>query len=148
MADTITTTIAIVSLLVPVAEGKATRYGPGVMDIVVENRLKWGQLDLSLPHAGYVALADRQYIGRRVIIEARGRLWGPYLVADCAGENHREQLAQSRFAVDLSYEVAGQIMTDLDAPLWGVRVYLVAEDLSGFDFIDGNTTDATNGGYQ
>ena len=119
------TAIALASMQ-PVAEGKATRYGPGVMDIAVANRVKWGQIDLSVPHKGYVALAEREHLGRRVVIrDASGRLWGPYLVADCGARHHQGRLDEIGFAVDLSYEVAMEMLPDMDAPLHGVQVYLL-----------------------
>lgn len=106
-----------------VAEGKATRYSKGVMPEVVAARARWGHIDLDLEHTGYVALADSQYLGERVMLEANGKLYGPLLVADCAQQAHMEYLANIGFAVDLSWELAQQIGV-IDAPLQGVKVYL------------------------
>ena len=84
MSAAIMAGVLIASLLTPVAEGKATRYNPGVMDTVVANRVRWGHIDPGKHHHGYVALADKKYIGELAWIRwPDGRLTGPYLVADC-----------------------------------------------------------------
>ena len=117
--------LAIVLGLTPVAEGKATRYNPGVMDEVVNNRIKWGQLDLTAPHRGYVALADCDYIGETVFLKVPERgLAGPYLVADCGAQHDQRHLQSIDFAVDLSWEVA-QELDVIGAPLYGVTVYQI-----------------------
>jgi hypothetical protein len=110
-------------VLSPVASGKATRYNPGVMGEVVQNRIGWGQLDLNQPNMGYVALADCGYLNQRVVIElSDGKFVGPYLVTDCGAAQDQEHLKDIGFAVDLSWEVAQQLGVT-DAPLKGVRVY-------------------------
>lgn len=128
MIQVLAVLVAGIPGLVPVAEGEATRYNPGVMAQVVENRIRWGQLDLDVPHLGYVALADREYIGERVWIEwPDGRLTGPYLVADCGARHDLPTLAEKGFAVDLSWALAVQFGV-VDAPLEGVTVYLARGD--------------------
>jgi hypothetical protein len=110
--------------LVDIAYGKATHYAPGVMDRVIANRQRWGQLDLTQPHLGYVALQSAAYINDRVWLEfPDGMVIGPYLVADCA--RHADIAYQDRigFAVDLSYELAAQLQT-VGRPVYGVRVWL------------------------
>jgi hypothetical protein len=124
--------------LLLIASGKATRYNPGVMDRVVENRLGWHQLtQQQVDNAlGFVALADKQYIGRYVLIELpTGEMKGPYLVADCGARQDQEHLDGIGFAVDLSYELAQDILTRMDAPRQGVRVWLMgeADDNPGVD---------------
>jgi hypothetical protein len=110
--------------LVPVTEGEATRYNPGIMTQVVENRVKWGHIDLDVPHFGYVALSDKGYIGERAWIEwPDGRLTGPYLVADCGARHDLPALDAKGFAVDLSWELAVQFGV-IDAPLSGVAIYI------------------------
>lgn len=92
------------------ATGLATRYNPGIMDPVVANRVEWGQIDTRQYHVGYVAMLDRDDIGRLVWLEhPDGRVVGPVIVADCAGEADRERLQQLGWAVDLSYELAVQL---------------------------------------
>lgn len=88
------------------ASGTATRYDPGVMRAVVANRLMYGQIDPSVPHRGYVALADYSHLGRLVWLEHEGRVDGPYVVADCAAEKDYDRLKRLGWAVDLSWKVA------------------------------------------
>lgn len=110
--------------------GKATRYPPGLMQVVVKNRLEWeqitqGQVDAA---AGFVALQDRAYLGRWVLVEwPRGAMTGPYLVVDCGREADQDHLDEIHFAVDLSYELAEQFLEDINMPRWGVRVWLIEE---------------------
>lgn len=122
----------VLSLLLaipPVAEGKATRYDPGLMDQVVENRLTWRQLDLDQAHRDYVALADCAYLNRRaLLVLADGRLSGPHLVADCGAAGDQSHLDDIGFAVDLSWELARELGA-VQAPLRGVRVYLIPRTL-------------------
>jgi hypothetical protein len=114
---------ALIAAVSPVAQGKATRYNPGVMDAVIGNRIRWGQLDVGQPNRGYVALADCGYLNQRVVIELPdGSFTGPYLVADCGAEQDQEHLQEIGFAVDLSWEVA-QDLGVMDRPLRGVKVY-------------------------
>jgi len=107
-----------------IAEGKATRYNPGVMEQVVANRLRWGQLNLDRPHAGYVALADCKYLNRMVSLEIPGQgSFGPFLVADCGAEEHQQYLQDIGFAVDLSWQLAVRFGA-VQAPIRGVKVFL------------------------
>lgn len=106
--------------------GKATRYRPGLMQVVVKNRLEWGhvtreQVDKA---AGFVALQDRVYLGRFVFIEwPDSTMTGPYLSVDCGKLSDQDYLDEIRFAVDLSAELATEF--GIVNPLWGVRVWLV-----------------------
>lgn len=115
--------------LVLVAVGKATAYGPDTMNRVVENRVGWGQLDLSQSHVGYVALADEKYLNSRVLLELpTGEIVGPFLVADCGAEHDQEHLNEIGFGVDLSYELAEKYLEDPRTPLHGVKVWLIEEN--------------------
>lgn len=110
-----------------VAEGKATHYDKHIMRQVVERRVEWGQLDLSQPHIGQVALADPEwvYLNRRVLLELpTGAVLGPFLVADVGKEKDQEHLKKIGFAVDLSYKWAERLDT-LWMPLKGVKVWLL-----------------------
>jgi len=74
--------LLLIGLLI--ADGRATHYSPHLMDQVVANRVEWGQLDLSQPHAGYVAVADCKYLNRLVVLDVpEYGVLGPLLVADC-----------------------------------------------------------------
>ena len=106
-----------------IVSGLATRYAPDTMSEVVQNRVRWGQVDLSVEHDGYVALLDAEHIGRTVYLEMPdGTVSGPHLVADCAQEKHRGSLIERGWAVDLSYELAMELGVT-NGPLPGVRVW-------------------------
>ena len=107
----------------PVAEGHATRYNPGVMETVVENRLRWGQLDLSRLHDGHVALADCDRLDDLVWIRwPGGAVSGPHLVTDCGAAHDQARLAASNFAVDLYWPLARRFGV-IDDVARGVQVY-------------------------
>jgi hypothetical protein len=111
-----------------VATGKATRYSPGIMDRVVQNRLKWRQLTQEQVDRarGFVALADKAYIGREIVLELpSGEFAGPFLVADCGRAVDQQHLVDIGFAVDLSWELAQRFLTNINMPLHGVRVWLM-----------------------
>ena len=112
----------------PLAEGKATRYDPGIMARVVDNRVRYGQIDLDVPHRDYVALASCEHLGERVmLVLADGRVSGPHLVADCGAAGDQAHLAAIGFGVDLSWQLALELEA-VDAPLPGVRAYLFDPD--------------------
>jgi hypothetical protein len=124
-------------VLILVATGKATAYREGLMEKVVENRLKWGHIDTSLPHTGYVALADKKYVGERVLLELPTGEWvGPLLVADCGAMKDQQHLVDIGFAIDLSYPLAVKYLKNPRTPLHGVKVWLIS---------DGNTGGNENG---
>jgi len=102
MADVMTAVVAATLL----ASGTATRYDPGVMQVVVANRVIYGQIDPETAHRGYVALLDCEHLGRLVWLQQGERVGGPYMVADCAAERDRRRLLALGFAVDLSWELA------------------------------------------
>ena len=109
------------------ASGVATRYNPGVMDVVVTRRIQYGQVDPAMPARGFVALLDCEHLGRQVWLEGPDRetggrrVDGPYIVADCAAGEHRQALAERGWAADLSWEVA-MAWGVIDAPLAGFMV--------------------------
>jgi hypothetical protein len=111
-----------------VAAGKATRYNPGIMDTVVRNRLRWGhvtqeQVDRA---RGFVALADKAFIGREIVLELpNGELAGPFLGVDCGRDVDQAHLQEIGFAVDLSWELAQRFLTNINMPLHGVRVWIM-----------------------
>lgn len=114
-----------------IASGKATRYREGLMQKVVENRLRWKHLTEAqvAAAAGFVAVADKAYLGRTVYVEwPDGTMTGPYLVADCGAEQDQAYLQRIGFAVDLSWELAGLYLERMDRPRKGVRVWLLDEE--------------------
>ncbi len=113
-----------------IATGKATRYREGLMQKVVENRLRWRHVTAAqvAAAAGFVAVADAGYLGRTVYVEwPDGTMTGPYLVADCGAEQDQGHLQRIGFAVDLSWELAQLYLERMDMPRRGVRVWLVEE---------------------
>lgn len=91
----------------PVISGEATFYAPGVMATVARNR------GVSLDgRVGGVALNRKGDLGRDVWLEVNGRMYGPFLVIDCAQQGHykdRERLGRV-------VEVSGR-----QARKWGMR---------------------------
>jgi len=121
---------AVVLATTPIAEGKLTRYNPGVMEEVVQNRLEWGQLDLSRPHFGYVAVAGCEHIDERLMIEWPDGSWsGPHLVADCGDPNG---FVSDELAVELSYPLAEKHGV-IDDVVRGVRVWKFPLEKGGTD---------------
>ena len=116
-----------------IASGIATRYDPLVMDAVIENRSRWNQIDASLDVRGYVALLDCERLGELVWLQAPGgQVVGPVMVADCAQDAHRAELAHSGFAVDLSWELALELGV-VDAPVNGFTVWDAKPSLNDYD---------------
>lgn len=112
-----------VLLATTIAIGYAFRYDPGVMDVVVANRIDYGQIDINVPNVGYVALLDCEWLGKTVWLEdTDGKVTGPYLVADCSNGRDRERLKAMGFAVDLSWEVA-KTLGVVDRPVGGFVVW-------------------------
>ena len=109
-------------LAVLLASGEATRYDPGVMEQVVENRMGWGQVASGTDPARSIALLDCDRIGETVWLEAGGRLVGPLTVADCAQRGHRADLEERGWAIDVSYELGVELGMEFD-DLEGVRVW-------------------------
>ena len=110
-----------------IASGKATRYRPGLMQKVVDNRIRWHHITREQVDAaeGCVALQTKETIGQTVYIEwPNGTMTGPYLVVDCGRDTDQEHLQNIGFAVDLSYELAEQFLENINMPLKGVRVWL------------------------
>ena len=115
------TALTALELWTLVASGKATAYAPGVMEQVVANRERWGQLP---PWSGHhVAVQDCALVGRPVWLEVDGQRHGPYLVADCAAAHDRAYQDAIGFPVDLSAPLAAE----LGLPLENVRVWAVDE---------------------
>lgn len=111
-------------------EGKATHYNPGIMDDVVQNRLKWKQITQEQVDSavGFVATQTDEWIGRQVILDfGHGLVAGPFLVVDCGQKGHQAWLDRINFAVDLQWEWAWFLRT-VGMPLKNVKVYLVGHD--------------------
>ena len=96
MTAVLTATLAIL------ASGNATFIDERHTPEVVARRLAYGDIDITLPHAGYAALLEPAHIGRLVTVACpSGVVVGPLLVIDCAAGHDREYLDGIDFAVDL-----------------------------------------------
>ncbi len=63
--------------------GEATYYGPGLMEQVLDYRLKAGEVQLCRECIDYVALLDPEHIGKKVWLRhPSGEVVGPLLVID------------------------------------------------------------------
>jgi len=80
-----------VIIVVIVATGWASQYAPGVMEQVIENRQRWGQLPATLPPVdGHIAAVRCSALGEVWWLRPQGtRAWGQFLVVDCAGPQLR-----------------------------------------------------------
>ena len=99
MTEVLTTTLLI-------ASGLATRYDPGTMEQVYQNRLQWRQVTECPECLGRVALLDCSRLDERVWLRVDGAWVGPVHVVDCAARHDRERLEKKGFAVDLSWLLA------------------------------------------
>lgn len=97
------TTILALALL---TAGDASYYAPGVMEQVLDYRLGRGQVLPCPTCAGYVALLDRQDIGRLVWLDWGDGIDGPYLAIDCAAAEHRAGLERRGRVVEVDYATA------------------------------------------
>lgn len=112
-----------------IAAGLATSYADGVMDEVVANRVRWGQVQPG--DFEYVALLDCGRIGEVVWLEACNGALVPVMVADCARRQDRAALVERGFAVDLSYELAERFDA-VDRPRGGFRVWTMAMPVGAY----------------
>ena len=127
------TEIALAALVTPalalsaptvIASGLATRFAPDVMQIVVANRILYGELSEDTDPTQCVALMDCDRIGSEVWLEYGWQVAGPFVVADCAAAQDRERLTQLHFAVDLSYELAKELQLPWpDVRVWDAKPY-------------------------
>jgi hypothetical protein len=85
--------------------GTATYYAPGVMELVLRNRIAWGQVTICPDCVGYVALLRAGDIGRKVWLAYRGDVVGPVLVIDTATPWDFLRI-RDWWAVDVSWEIA------------------------------------------
>jgi len=115
--------VIIILFFTILAQGKATHYDCGVMDQVVKNRQRWGQIDTSQFNVGYVAMADCSLLNERVyVLLPDGKIIGPLLVTDCGAEEHQAHLEEIGFAVDLSWDLAVQL-DSVGTPIHGVTIF-------------------------
>ena len=93
------------------------------MEEVVENRVRWGQIDLAGGYEGFVALLECEHLNRLVLVSMPDGEMFVGKVADCAAAQDREMLIGRNFAVDLSWPLAVKYGV-VDNVVEGVSVYL------------------------
>lgn len=92
--------------------GGISQYGPGVMERVIENRQRWGQIPKALPEVhGYLAGREAQDIGRFVQMRIPGEdRWHTFLVVDVASKTDaRWQDGLSGYEWMLKHEIAFEV---------------------------------------
>ena len=95
--------ILLLSLLV---QGFSSRYDPGVFERVIENRQSWDQLPQNIKDTNYIALADCDLVGTRVLV-CYEDCWFA-LVADCAGiaDGGLSWMQTNNIAGEVDYDTA------------------------------------------
>ncbi len=96
------------------ASGKAMYYNPGIMEKVVENRLKFKRIELCEECIGRVAMLRYGDVNRKVWIQFYGsHLEGPFHVTDTAATQHVGMLLERNWILDVDYQTAQR---------WGMRM--------------------------
>lgn len=94
-------------------QGRAMYYNPGIMETVLENRLRFGTVDICAECIGYVAMMRVGDLNRRVWIQLPDEtVHGPFQVIDAADVGHVPMLVEKEWAIDVDYETAHR---------WGMR---------------------------
>jgi hypothetical protein len=107
--------------LSPVMVGEVTYYGPGVMERVYENRLRWGHVEACPECIGMVALLEREHVGKRVFLQRAGeKREGPFLVVDCAARKDLRRLKERGLVAEVDWRTARR--WGMRGPVEGVRV--------------------------
>jgi hypothetical protein len=102
-------------------EGRVMYYNPGVMERVLEFRLRAKHVTECATCIGYAAMLRAGDLDRRVWLEREGHLAeGPFWVIDVAAPQHVGQLINRNWIVDVDYETA--IRWRMNRPL-PVKVY-------------------------
>jgi hypothetical protein len=96
------------------ASGKAMYYNPGVMEKVVENRLKFKRIEICEECIGRVAMLRFGDVNRKVWLQFYGsHLEGPFHVTDTAATQHVGMLLARDWVLDVDYQTAQR---------WGMRM--------------------------
>jgi hypothetical protein len=87
--------------------GKAMYYNPGVMETVLENRLKFERVELCEECIGRVAMLRFGDVNRKVWLQFYGsHLEGPFHVIDAAATQHVGMLIDRDWILDVDYQTA------------------------------------------
>jgi len=85
----------------------ASQYAPGVMEMVVNNRINWGQLSGNW-QGHYVAVESCNRIGEVIWIR-RGPEddWLPVMIADCSGDRETTNwMRRNSIYLEIDYQLA------------------------------------------
>lgn len=89
--------------------GKAMYYNPGVMDIVIDSRLKFDHIEPCDECVGYVAMLRFGDVNRKVWLQIdEWRVEGPFHVVDAAATKHVGMLLERGWIVDVDYRTAAR----------------------------------------
>lgn len=87
--------------------GKVMYYNPGVMERVLDYRVRTSDIEPCEECAGYVALLRAGDLNRKVWIELdTGEVEGPFLVIDVAQPRHIDMLLERNWVVDVDNDTA------------------------------------------
>lgn len=87
--------------------GKVMFYNPGIMEIVIENRIKAADISSCHDCIGYAALLRKGDLDRKIWIEfSDGLVEGPFHVVDVAAPQHVLMLLGKEWVADVDYETA------------------------------------------
>ena len=88
-------------------QGRAMYYNPGIMEIVLGNRLAAGNVAVCNECIGYAAMLRVGDLNRKVWIQRRdGTIEGPFHVIDAADVKHIDLLLGRDWVIDVDYETA------------------------------------------
>ena len=87
--------------------GKVMFYNPGIMEIVIENRYKAGDISGCSDCIGFAALLRAGDLNRKIWIQfSDGLVEGPFHVVDVAAPQHVLMLIGKGWVADVDYETA------------------------------------------
>lgn len=87
--------------------GKVMFYNPGIMEIVIENRKKAGDITYCRDCIGFAALLRAGDMDRKIWIQfSDGLIEGPFHVVDTAAPQHVLMLLERGWVADVDYETA------------------------------------------
>lgn len=123
--------------------GKVMFYNPGIMEIVIENRIKANDISSCPDCIGYAALLRKGDLDRKIWIEfADGLVEGPFHVVDVAAPQHVLMLLGKEWVADVDYETA--MRWRMAGPRWGTvysyppNGYKSPLDLQYYDLVESN----------
>lgn len=121
------TTLISLALLGSTLTGSITYYSDGLMELVYRNRLAWGHVQPCPECMGFVALLDRENVGKRVYLQRPGHApEGPFLSIDCSDAKDLARHRRNGKVAEVDYQTARR--WHMAGPLYGVRVLFEEEE--------------------